>query len=79
MTLKTIDNDLNRGLLSFRHLEVSDTLKKILETIRLRFAFLNFPSLRQKISVRIKLNRSRLAIVFCHMIAQGIKVKDSKN
>ena len=56
---KTIDNDLNRGLLSFRHLKVVRHTEENNRKTQLRFVFLNFPFVCQTICACLKPNRQR--------------------
>ena len=60
--LKTVDSDLNRDLLSFRHSEMFWRTQENIKNTQLRLLFQDFPFSRQNISECLKRNRPRFAI-----------------
>ena len=53
-------------LLSFRHLKMFRHTHENIRNTKLPFVFLNFPFMSQHIYAYLKLNRPRLAIVYCY-------------
>ena len=62
-----IDNEINCGLLSFRHLEMCRNTQENSRNTQIRFMFLTFPFVCRSISVYLKLNRPWLVIVYCYI------------